>query len=110
VTAGVLIALLIAMRLSERFYLLTERGVQLLLITPLWIALALIAVASLVTCYYVFRVGLCKSGLGYALGHALLCMALSCAGLIGIIVVPLQVRWDIQRWRKEGVDGPSEEK
>jgi hypothetical protein len=37
-------------------------------------------------------------------------MALSCAGLIGIIVVPLQVRWDIQRWRKEGVDGPSEEK
>ncbi len=63
------------------------------------IALPIILGGSLATCYYVFRAGLCEAGLGYAIGHLLLCITLSCILLVGIMVVPWQVRSDIQRWR-----------
>ena len=96
------IGLLIAMYLCEQANLLTGRG-ELLLVAPSWTVLLVIAGASLVTCYYVFRVGSCEAGLGYAFGHLLLCIALTLVLLIGIIVVPLQVRSDIHRWR--GTEG-----
>jgi hypothetical protein len=65
-----------------------------------WAAQAVALLGSLVTWYYVFRVGLRGPGLGYALGHLLLCVVLTCVMLLGIMVVPLLLRYDTERWRR----------
>lgn len=96
---AVLIGLLVAMWVSEQLALLTDRGLLLLVIAS-FIDAGLLAVAVLVTCYYVFRAGLAELGLGYAAGHSLLCALLSGVALIGIMIVPLQVHGDIHRWRE----------
>jgi len=73
------------------------RGEPLVLIPPLSLALLGILGGSPITCYYVFRIGLRGLGLKYAIGHLLLCVALSFMVLVGIMVVPLLVRYDLER-------------
>jgi hypothetical protein len=76
------------------------RDESMVLAPPLLLALLVILGGSLVTCYYVFCIGLRELGLKYAVGHVLLCMAFSLMMLIGVIVVPLLVRYDIERRRQ----------
>jgi hypothetical protein len=104
--AAVFVALLVTLCLNKLVFLLTDRGELLLMVAPLWAVLLVIVGGSLVTCYYAFRACLCEAGLAYAIGHAALCMALTTVFLFGIIVVPLQIRYDIERWRRSGNELP----
>jgi hypothetical protein len=101
------VALLIVWCLEEHVSLLTDPGELLLLAGLLWLAgplrLSLLVVlgGTLVTSYYVFRVGLREASLKYAIGHLLLCIALTfMVPIIGIVFVPLLVQCDIERWRR----------
>ena len=106
--AGALcVGLFIAGLLDDYAHLLTQRGELLLLATPSVISLLVMLAGSLVTCYYVFRAGLSEVGLGYAIGHSMLCAALSGLLFIGVIVVPLLVRADIERLRQSEGEPPS---
>ena len=96
---GVLAGLLFAGFLHDQIGLLTERG-ELVLIAVILIALVVILMGLLVTCYYLFRVGLREAGLRYAIGHVLLCIGLAGMFLIGVIAIPRLVRGDIERWRR----------
>jgi hypothetical protein len=62
--------------------------------------LAMIAIfaGSPVVWYYICRVGLHEGGPKYAIGHLLLCMALTPVLLTGILFIPILVYWDIERW------------
>jgi hypothetical protein len=101
VGGAVFVALLIASCVEEHVSLLTDRGELLLLAGPLWLSLLAILGGTLVTSYYVFRVGLREAGLKYAIGHLLLCIALTfLMPIIGIVFVPLLVHCDIERWRR----------
>jgi hypothetical protein len=70
------------------------------------VTLIVIPTGSLFTWYYLFYAGLREGGLKYAIGHLLLCTALTPIGLAGIILIPLVVFYDIERWR-ESVKSPS---
>ena len=61
------------------------------------VILIAIVVGSLFTWYYMFRVGLREAGVKYAVGHLLICMALT---PVGVIFIPLLVYYDIDRWRQ----------
>jgi len=57
--------------------------------------------SSVAVCYYVYRVGRQEAGLKYALGHLLLCIALTpVAFVVGILLVPLLIRSDVERLRQ----------
>jgi hypothetical protein len=62
--------------------------------------LGIIAIGSIVTCRYMYLVAFREAGSKYALGHLLICMALTPPALLGIIFIPLQVYHDIDRWRQ----------
>ena len=79
--------------------ILTEYGDPLVAAALLVVTLVVL-IGLLVTCYYVFRVGLREAGLAYAVGHVLLLVGLAFIFLTGIIVVPLLIRCDIERWRR----------
>lgn len=64
------------------------------------VALMAIVVGSLFTWFYTFRVGLQEAGVKYAVGHLLICMALTPVCLAGIVFIPLLVYYDIDRWRQ----------
>lgn len=97
--AGViLLVLAIAAIMDDQYaHLLTERGLAVLVIIPMLITLFLIYVGVLVICYYIYRAGAQERGLGYAIGHLLLCAALSGVFLLGVILIPLLVRSDIEK-------------
>lgn len=102
---AVLAGLLLAPYLCVLFpdvpvFLFTELGFLLLAVAHL-AALLVIIVGSVVTCYYVFRIGLLEAGLGYALGHGLLFAGMAfCMFPIGIIFIPMLIRCDVERWRR----------
>jgi hypothetical protein len=48
--------------------------------------------------YYLYRVGLNEAGPKYAIGHLLVCVALTPVLLIGIVFLPLLVSYDVERW------------
>jgi hypothetical protein len=98
-TVALLITLSIVMASASFLRLLTSYG-KLVLGCALWIVASLIPVGVLVTCYYVFRVGLREAGVKYAIGHLLLCASLSFMLLLGIVFVPLLVGCDVDRWRR----------
>ena len=75
----------------------------LLLGVLLAVTLLVILGASLVTWYCLFYASLRVMGLAYAIGHMVICMAFM---LIGIMVVPLLVLSDIERWRPAEVALP----
>lgn len=61
---------------------------------------------SLFTCYYLFLVSLREAGPKYALGHVLVCLALTPVALLGAILLPLLVHNDIERWRQREEEPP----
>jgi hypothetical protein len=102
---AVLVGLIIILDSGDRAGLLTERGELVLLAGPILVALVVTFIAMLLTGFYVFRTGLHEVGLGYATGHLLLCLALN---IMGIIFVPLQIRSDVDRWRRSEGDLPDD--
>ncbi|MCP3918007.1 MAG: hypothetical protein GY711_20865 [bacterium] len=73
----------------------------------LWFLFALVpllAVATLVTVYYLARVSLTHGGSSYAIQHVGLALVLLPIGLIGALIVPLLVRSDVEKgiaeWRR----------
>jgi hypothetical protein len=64
------------------------------------VALIVISAGSLVTWYYTFCAGLHEGGVKYAVGHLMVCAALTPIALAGIIFLPLLVYYDIERWRQ----------
>ncbi|NLE37583.1 MAG: hypothetical protein GX621_06115 [Pirellulaceae bacterium] len=97
-TGGVFLVLLVAFLLDECYaQLLTERGQMLLVIIPMLVAMLVVLVGLLLTCYWVFRVGMRTAGFRYAVGHTLLCFALGLYFLLGVVFVPLLVRSDVER-------------
>jgi hypothetical protein len=67
---------------------------------------AFVLVSFAAICYYIFRIGLAESGLPYAIGHTLVCLALTVVGVVlGAVLVPLLIQGDIERWRHAQDDG-----
>jgi hypothetical protein len=71
-------------------------------------------VGSFVTWVYMFQVSLREGGAKYAVGHLLVCVMLAPVALAGIILIPLLVHYDIERWREPpdgrcepALDGPA---
>jgi hypothetical protein len=50
--------------------------------------------------YYTFCVSLNEAGPKYAIGHLLLCIALTPVALTGTVFIPLLVYYDIERWEQ----------
>jgi hypothetical protein len=73
---------------------------DLLLLLGAVVTLVAIVAGSSFTCYYTFHVGLQEAGMKYAVGHLLICMALTPVGLTGIIFIPLLVYYDVERWQQ----------
>ena len=100
--AGIGVISLVAMEIERRlFAILTDRG-QLLLVIPIWISMVVVALGLLVTFCFVFLAPLREMGLKYAISHLVLCVLLSFVGLLGIILVPLLISWEIERVRAIG--------
>ncbi len=78
---------------------LTDRG-ETFGIVVLACVVLVVQLWSVVTWYYVFRVGLREVGWKYAIGHFLLCIPLTYLVLIGIMLVPLLVEADVERLRR----------
>jgi hypothetical protein len=64
------------------------------------LALFVVLAGSAGVWYCMFRVGLNVAGPAYAIGHMLLCMVLTPVCLVGIVLIPLQVCNDIERWER----------
>jgi hypothetical protein len=100
--AGICAISLVAMEVEKRIFgILTERS-QFLLVIPYWISLVVAALGLLVTFCFVFLAPLREMGLKYAISHLILCVLLSLVGLLGIILVPLLISWEIERVRATG--------
>ena len=102
---AVLAGLLFFLILDYQLFLLAYRGK-----TVVWFAVfgtvVFILAGLLSTCYYLFRAALLEGGVRYAIGHVVLCIALSSQFLIGIIAIPLLVQRDIERWRRSEAEPP----
>jgi hypothetical protein len=72
----------------------------LVLITLIYGLLIVIFAGSIVTWRYLYPIAFREGGLKYAVGHLLICIALSPIALFGIIFIPLLVYYDIDRWRQ----------
>ena len=98
---AVFVVLMIGMFFLEVYSYRLSSQWQLILLMPLWISILLtflfILAGTLVTCYYVFKVGIRLVGPKYAVGHFLICLVLANLLLIGIILIPLLVRADVER-------------
>jgi hypothetical protein len=62
------------------------------------LAVLAILAGSPVVWYYTCLVSLHEGGLRYAIGHLLLCIALTPVLLTGILFIPILVYYDIERW------------
>jgi hypothetical protein len=100
-SAAVFVGLLLAYSLGRHVFLMTESACAPFL-RALWAVLLIVLCGSALTGYYVFRAGLREMGFGYAAGHLLLCIALTPIILIGIMVIPLLVCYDIETSRRGG--------
>jgi hypothetical protein len=98
-SGAVVAGLTILLVLNEYAALLTDLGVMVAGFAILAV-LPFILVGTLVVCYHMFRVGYRERGLGYAIGHVATCIGLAWMGLIGIMVVPLLISYDVERWRQ----------
>jgi hypothetical protein len=85
---------------DQLFYLVP--GMDYILGIATRITLLVIFAASPLVWYYTFRVGLNEAGPRYAIGHLLLCMALTPICLAGIFFIPLLVFYDVERWTESG--------
>ena len=96
VSVGVYLGLFVVLHSLSRVGILADHvALQFLLV---FCPLPLIALAgSLVIVDCILRIGLHEKGLFYALGHVGLCVVLN---IMGIAVVPLAVRADIERLRQ----------
>ena len=100
VAGAVLLGIGIFGMLPVPWYLILGPWDELYLKAILCGVLIIIAGGSLVTWYYVFHVALREGGVKYAVGHLLICMALTPVALTGIIFIPLQIYNDADRWRQ----------
>jgi len=98
---GILILELVLAEVDRQHVILAE-GVQFLLVILAWISMVVVALGSLITFCFVFLAPLREMGLKYAISHLILCILLSIVGLLGIIIVPLLVSWEIERVRAKG--------
>jgi hypothetical protein len=98
---GILVLVLVVAEVDRQHVILAEGG-QFLLVILAWIAMVVVALGSLVTFCFVFVAPLREMGLKYAISHLILCILLSIVGLLGIILVPLLVSWEIERVRATG--------
>jgi hypothetical protein len=106
--AGIVFAALSILLLCDHLCnLLTVRGEAVVVVAALMV-LAVVLVGSLITYYYVFCVGLREAGLAYAIGHLFLCVVLA-PPILGTILVPLMVRYDIERRRQSQGELPGSE-
>jgi hypothetical protein len=97
--AAALVVLAVFGYFADRIFLLLP-GVEYLLLMAVIVTLIVISAGSFFTWHYLFRVGLREAGTKYAVGHLLLCMAMTPVGLTGIILIPLLVYYDVERWRE----------